>query len=1027
MPRCDNCGHLSTEAFKFCPECGEPAAAAAREARKTVTILFCDVVGSTQLGEQLDPESVRRVLSRYFETVRAAVERHGGSVEKFIGDAVMAVFGVPVLHEDDAMRAVRAAAELREALGPLNEELARDYGTTLTLRIGLNTGQVVTGTEERLATGDAVNVAARLEQSAEPGEILLGAATLAHAGNAVLVEPLPSLTLRGKSEPVLAWRLRAVHEEVEGERLSAVPMVGRESELRRLHDAFAQTVGERSCRLITVLGAAGVGKSRLVAEFLAGLDGASVFRGRCLSYGDGITYRPVVEVIKQLQPRFEELAPDRRVLAALQGLLGDVRAVSSTEEIAWAVRKLLEAAAAERPVVCVLDDVNWGEETFLDLVEQVTALARDVPLLVICMARPELLDRRPGWGGGSLNATNVLLEPLSDYETDALIEELLGDVPLEATLRARILGAAEGIPLFVEEMIAMLRDTPQGEISVPATIQALLGARLDQLDTSERAVLERGAVEGRVFHRGAVDALASEEMQLGAILASLVRKDLVRPDLSQLPGEDAYRFRHVLIRDAAYDALPKASRAELHEQLAGWLNERSADVVAADEILGYHLEQSYRYRLELGPADLAARSLATRTSRLLASAGGRALARNDVGAALNFLERALALRSDDDPEVGLRIDLAEVLFLCGRVAAAGDVAAEAADRAAAAGDEAGKLRALLTGARFEAQTPREEPTEEAPSDALLSLAEQARPLFARAGDEVALTEAWVASAWAELIRCRWASMLEAVEHALEHARRAGNARWERELPVWKGTALFYGPTAVDEVLRWHEREHPHHAIALRQRGVLEAMRGRFDKARALLAAGDAAAEELGQTVWLVVGGMAASEVEMLAGDASAAEGAVRTSRRLLEELGDTGYRATATGQLAESLYALGRFDEAERETKVAEKLSAPDDVVSQTLWRQVRAKLLARAGRRAEAERIAREAVSLIEQTDMLNYHAHALADVAEVLRLAGCLDAAEPELEHALTLYERKGNGVLAERARTALTALRETAPATS
>ncbi len=595
MPRCAACGHVSAEEFKFCPECGVPAAAAAREERKTVTVLFCDIVGSTELGERLDPESVRNVLGRFFEMAQAVVERHGGSVEKFIGDAVMAVFGVPVLHEDDALRAVRAAADLRAELGPLNDELARDYGTELGLRVGINTGEVVTGTKERLATGDAVNVAARLEQSAGAGQILLGETTLERVRDAVVAERLPDLDLKGKSEAVRAWELQDVRAD-EGRRLSAVPMVGREHELGVLRSSFAEAVETRSCRLVTVVGPAGVGKSRLVAEFLGGLDGARVLQGRCLSYGDGITYWPVAEVVRQLQGELDEL-PDQRVVAALRGLLGAGPATSSTEEIAWAVRKLLEAAAAERPVVCVLDDVNWGEETFLDLVEQVAALARGAPLLVICMARPDLLDRRPGWGGGSLNAVNVLLEPLSDVEADALIEVLLDGAELEEELRGRIRDGAEGNPLFVEEMIAMLREASEGDgdVAVPATIQGLLATRLDQLPPAERAVLECGAVEGRVFHRGAVQAL-SPGAQLGSLLASLVRKDLVRPDLAQLRGDDAYRFRHVLIRDAAYDALPKSTRADLHEQLAGWLEERSAEVLEADEVLGYHLEHAYRYR-----------------------------------------------------------------------------------------------------------------------------------------------------------------------------------------------------------------------------------------------------------------------------------------------------------------------------------------------------------------------------------------------------------------------------------------------
>src|SRR5690348_1863517 len=273
MFRCSVCGHVASEPFKFCPECGTPAAAArSREERKTVTVLFCDLVGSTELGERLDPESLRRVLARYFDTVSAVIERHGGSVEKFIGDAVMAVFGIPVLHEDDALRAVRAAAGLREAIGPLNAGLERDYGAALSMRIGINTGEVVTGTDERLATGDAVNVAARLEQHAGAGEILLGEATLALVRDSVDVEPLPALELKGKREPVRAWRLGEVHAE-RARRLSSVRMVGREDEIRRLQDAFAAAVGTRTCRLVTVVGDAGVGKSRLVSEFLDGLSG----------------------------------------------------------------------------------------------------------------------------------------------------------------------------------------------------------------------------------------------------------------------------------------------------------------------------------------------------------------------------------------------------------------------------------------------------------------------------------------------------------------------------------------------------------------------------------------------------------------------------------------------------------------------------------------------------------------------------------------------------------------------------------
>ena len=486
-----------------------------------MTVLFCDVTGSTALGERLDPESLRGVMARYFDAARVVVERHGGSVEKFIGDAVMAVFGIPVLHEDDALRAVRAAVELRDGLGDLNEGLLRDYGTTLELRIGVNTGEVVTGTEERLATGDAVNVAARLEQAAQPGEVLLGAETRALVRDAVVAEAVTPLELKGKAARVDAYRLVSLRSETH-ERPLAGTMVGRDRELARLRAAMAQAVADGSCQLFTVLGAAGVGKSRLAHEFLSGLDDATVVRGTCLSYGEGITYWPVVEVLKQLlgaEPaeRLVEFGLDADVVRAIQAVLGDGSLVSSVEEIAWAMRRLLEAVASAGPLVVVLDDIHWGEDVFLDLVDHIADLSRDAPILLLCMARPELLDRRPGWGGGKLNATTVLLEALTAADADVLVARLLDGAAADDGLRARILDAAEGNPLFVEEMVALLRDSPDGAVTVPPTIQALLAARLDQLDPAERVVLERGSVEGRVFHRGAVaGALATRSAAAGA-------------------------------------------------------------------------------------------------------------------------------------------------------------------------------------------------------------------------------------------------------------------------------------------------------------------------------------------------------------------------------------------------------------------------------------------------------------------------------------------------------------------------------
>jgi len=466
VPICASCGRAVEGDFAFCPHCGAELAVApaGREQRKVVTVLFCDVTGSTPNGESTDPEAVRALLARYFERMKAIVEAHGGSVEKFIGDAVMAVFGVPHVHEDDALRAVRAAAEMREALPELGVQA----------RIGVNTGEVVTGTEERLATGDAVNVAARLEQAAQPGEILVGSETLRLVREAVEAETVEPLVLKGKTEPVAAARLLAVTGEAR--RRHEAPMVGRETELRRLHDAFEQATRDRSCQLFTVLGAAGVGKSRLAYEFLNRVD-ATVVRGRCLSYGKGITYWPVVEVLRQL----DALPSDPSAATPLRSLLDEDGQETSAEEIAWGFRKLLEERARERPLVCLFDDVHWGEETFLDLVEHVADLSRDAPILVLCMARPELLDRRVGWGGGKLNATTVLLEPLSAAETDVLLDSLGAS---DGELRAKVNLAAEGNPLFVEEMLALASGSLGRQVACPPTRPAEQPARLDNREAS---------------------------------------------------------------------------------------------------------------------------------------------------------------------------------------------------------------------------------------------------------------------------------------------------------------------------------------------------------------------------------------------------------------------------------------------------------------------------------------------------------------------------------------------------------------
>ena len=424
----------------FCPGCGAPlAVVATREVRKVVTVLFCDLTGSTAIGDRTDPEALRALMNRYYDAARTVLERHGGTVEKFVGDAVMAVFGIPVSSEDDALRAVRAAVELRDVVHELGLEV----------RIGVNTGAVVAGEGDTLVTGDAVNVAARLEQAAGAGEILLGDDTLRLVRDAVSTEAV-ELTLKGKSDTVPAHRLHELDASAAGvERDLQRPMVGRERERARLRADYADVVAGSTCRLFTLIGSAGIGKSRLVADFLGHVgDQAAVARGRALSYGEGITYWPLVEMLIQLG-----IEPSEAIRA-------------SPGETQLSTRALLERQAAVQPLVLVLDDVHWAEPPMLDLVEHIADWSRSAPILLLCLARPELLDVRPGWAGGKLNATSVLLEPLARSEVDVLAGELLAGVELDESTRARILSTADGNPLFLEEMAALARDA-RGNVDVP--------------------------------------------------------------------------------------------------------------------------------------------------------------------------------------------------------------------------------------------------------------------------------------------------------------------------------------------------------------------------------------------------------------------------------------------------------------------------------------------------------------------------------------------------------------------------------
>ena len=1042
---CPNCETENPTGSRFCNGCGaalEAAAAPTAETRKTVTVLYCDAISSTALGERIDPESLRNLMTRYFDVMREVIEFHGGVVEKFIGDAVMAVFGVPVVHEDDALRACRAAVEIRDRLAMLDTEIRADRGATVEWRMGINTGEVVAGDEragQRIVTGDAVNVAARLEGAAAPAEILLGADTYALVRNSVTAEAIEPMTLKGKAEPVPAWRLASVTDEVRRHtRPLEAPLVGRRRPLRLLDDAFREAVEERICHLFTILGVAGVGKSRLVDEFIGSVgDQAQVAAGRCLAYGHGITYWPVAEAIRHgariaegdppeaAVARLREVLgaePDaERVAAIVGGLLGIEDSPPAPDEIFWAIRKTFEALARNRPLILVFDDVHWGEPTFLDLVDHIADWTRDAPILLIAMARAELLEKRPTWGGGKRWVTTMALEPLSDVESEELVTSLLGRAELPTEVRTQISHAAEGNPLFVEELLGKLIDdgflvTAGGgwsstgdlrQLTIPPSIQALLAARLDGLNWEERTVIERAAVEGKVFHRGAVTELAPEPMrgQVRDRLASLMRMELVRPDQASFAGEDAYRFRHLLIRDAAYQALAKQTRSELHERFAAWLERAAAErLTEYEEIIAYHLEQAYRYRAELGPPDAHAQELASRAAQLLAAAGERAFERSDIHATVDLLGRALDLLPADSPRrLPVATHLAKGLFQAGEGHRAEAMLADVVEQAEYARDEVTTARAALILLEVQGSHQSLETT------TVIREAERLGEILEREGDRDGAIQAGVLVANHLFFSGRAAEAERRLADLISKADRTGvpSAIARR----WLAASMYWGPTPVPEATARIEelmrtaptpQQGAHHK---RHLGGLRGMDGRFDEGRQLLAEARQVDEDLGLRVAAAsIGGHFEGPLEMLAGEYERAAELMQTSYEQMTATGDRAFSSTVAAWLAAALLELGRDEEAWRYATTARETAALDDVASQVDGRRVQARLLARRGDLPAAEALGREVVAMAAATDYLITHGDALVDLAHVLRTSGKPSEAMEAARAGLELYERKG-----------------------
>ena len=991
---CQHCGFESPAGLRFCGSCGAqlPEEVVQRQTRKVVTALFCDVTGSTALGEELDPEILRGVINRYFGVIRSTIERHGGTVEKFVGDAVMAVFGIPVVREDDALRAVRAAAEIRERLPAVAEQV----GVELRFRTGVNTGTVLMSEGENFATGDAVNVAARLEQAAAPGEIVIGPETLRLVRDAVVVEALEPLTLKGKSDPVHAHRLISVDPLAAGvARHLEAELVGRERELALLKESWERVVRESGCHLFTLLGSAGVGKSRLVAELLAGVgDEVLVLRGRCLSYGEGITFWPLVEA---LVPVGEPAA------AVLERLT--VGGAAVPEELFWDVRRLLEALAAQRPMVLYLDDLQWSEGMLLDLIDHVVDLSRGAPILVLCTARPELLEDRPSWGGGKFNAQTVLLEPLGAAESLTLLDQL-GE-GLDDAARARVVAASEGNPLFLEEIVALARES--GEVTIPSTIQALLAARLERLGGEERELLERGAVEGEVFHRLALRALAGERLagHLDARLAGLVRRELIRPHAATFQGDEAFRFRHLLIRDAAYDALPKAQRSQLHEAFADWLEDAAADLAELDEIAGWHLEQTVRYRRELGqPAD---RQTATRAAAHLYRAGRRAGERSDVVAARSLLERSLALSADDAQlRAEVSVELAEQLIDVGDL--------ERIDRLLSAAESVDSVAALAALTRFQWLMRAH------PQDAIRTIDAQLPAIideFERARDDRGLAKAHLVWANRYWLNSRALPTAEQMLLAAEHARRAGDDGLRSRARGFGVLTLCFSEQNVDEVRRELE------SVADENLGPyvggyldlahawLAELDGRFAEAQAFEARAIERSEAMGMIEFAGGAHQALARTQHMAGETHAARASLKRGDQILAGLDERSLRSTTVSMLAEIDAELGDRDSALAAVELSEQLGAAEDAINFVITHGVRASLALAGDDLSTAERWARSAVDWAYRTDFYWARAQARMGLGRVLSARGENDRARTEAQAALDIYSRKGDRSRAAQAR--------------
>ena len=922
---CTVCGRENAEDSRFCNGCGNDLVHAdAPERRKLVTVLFCDLAESTALGERLDPETLKRILFDYFHVARTAVERHGGVVEKFIGDAVMAVFGMPSVHEDDAYRAVRAAWEIRGAIEKLNDRLEPRYGVRLSARIGVNTGEVVTAHAGTLALGDAVNVASRLEQLAEPGEVMLGELTAKLVRSRVELEPLEPSTLKGKTAPITVHRLLMVRDLPGLE--SSGPLIGREDELAAVHDAFERAGTSGEAHLLTLLGPPGIGKTRLAAELATNLGAsATVLVGRCLSYGTGLAYWPVAEMLEyepgvDLRGRLDSLLQGvdeaKEIASRVAAAVGGADIAGTTDETTWAVRRLLEALARDRPLVCVFEDFQWAQPALVELVLDVVDHSRNSAMLCVCIARPELLDLQPSWAEWH-GATILRLGPLPDVAA----HELLGrfaDPRLSEEVRIRALKAAEGNPLFLQQLLAAAAESDGESEPLPVVLMALLEARLDRLPWNERKLLQTAAIEGNVFHTRALAALLDvAEGDVHGSLLSLIRRELVRPARASIPGADAYRFEHGLVREAAYAALPKLERSGLHERFAAWIDvDLGPGTPEADALIGHHLDMSVRCRTELGLIGDETDRVAVLAAERLASAGRRSLRSGDVHAAHAQLLRASNLLAERSPaRIDLLPDLAVAEFQVTGIREALETADSCIQLAQGPEFESPRMHATVLRSFW---TMFANP-ENVDLDALRATLEEAVRTFERRDEPLGVVRArnllWEIWQW----RGETEQQTSAAITALEAADRVASAEDTDWAICNLGFALLDGPDplpfATQKLQEWHDRM---------QDRAGRIMLGAFlDYASAL--AGDTATAVRGIDRADLVGTAYVTEVPRLmwgrvalaARDYPAAERQFRAGWEAARAADDNWFGPLAASELARALLEQRRIGEAKDVDRMA--------------------------------------------------------------------------------------------------------------